>query len=48
MFIGIMKRGELCVTEQGVFGSDIELGMRRREPMRLKWICTPGDSGPEI
>ena len=52
VFIGMMmKRGELCITEEDMFvgsRSDIELEMRRREPTRLKWICTPGDSGPEI
>ena len=47
----MMKRGELFITEEDMFvgsRSDIELKMRRREPTRLKWICTPGDSGPEI
>ena len=52
MFIGMMmKRGEQSIVEEDMFvgsRSDIELEMRRREPTRLKWICTPGDSGPEI
>ena len=52
MFIGmVMKRGEQSIVEEGIFvgsRSDIELEMRRQEPTRLKWICTPGDSGPEI
>ena len=39
---------ELCITEEDMFGSNIELEMKRRESTRLKWICTPGDSGPEI
>ena len=46
-----MKRGEQSIVEEGMFvgsRSDIELKMRRREPTRLKWICTLGDSGPEI
>ena len=45
------KRGEQSIVEEGMFvGShnNIELEMRRQEPMRLKWICTPGERSLEI